>query len=119
MKKLILAASVAFCVIFALSSGYFCAQLAMRHNRTSAAQTKEMNSLRTELDALRESPESFAILREVDGIIGLYDADGKVLLCTIDTPVISLPEHQRGEIMVGLEVKDASHFLRLFENLSQ
>ncbi len=119
MKKLILAASVAFCVIFALSSGYFCARLAMRHNRTSAAQTKEISSLRTRLTELEAQPEGFAILRETDGIIGLFDAEGKVLLCTIDTPVISLPEHQRGEIMVGLEVRDASHFLRLFENLSQ
>lgn len=119
MKRFLLATSVAFCIIAALSSGYFSAQVAMNHNRASAAQTKEVNSLKARLSELEDTPEVFALLREVDGVIGLYDAEGKVLLCTIDTPVISLPERQRGEIMVGLKVKDASHFLSLFENLSE
>lgn len=119
MKKFLWAASVVFCLIAALSSGYFCARVAMDHNRANAAQTKELNALRSRLTELEDQPEGFAILRETEGIIGLFDAQGKVLLCTIDTPVISLPEYERSEIMVGMKVKDASHFLRLFENLSQ
>ena len=107
------------CVSVSALSAYTAAHTADVHNRTSAAQTKELNALRSKLSELEDGSDGFALLRETDGVIGLYDADGKVLLCTIDTPVISLPEEERGQIMVGLEVKDAFHFLQLFENLSQ
>ncbi len=107
------------CIAVSALSAYTAAHTATVHNRTSASQTKELNVLRAKISELEDEPEGFALLRETDGIIGLYDARGEVLLCTIDTPVISLPEEERGQIMVGLKVKDAFHFLRLFENLSE
>ncbi len=119
MKKFLLAFCLITCVAVSALSAYTAAHTATTHNRASAAQTKEMNALRAKLAELEEQPEGFALLRETDGVIGLYDARGEVLLCTIDTPVISLPEEERGQIMVGLKVKDAFHFLRLFENLSE
>ena len=118
MKKFLLVFCLIICAGISALSAYT-AHTVTVHNRTSAAQAKELNALRTKLSELESETEGFAILRETDGVIGLYDTDGKVLLCTIDTPVISLPEEERGQIMVGLEVTDAFHFLRLFENLSQ
>lgn len=119
MKKFLLVFCLVICAGISALSAYTAAHTVTVHNRTSAAQAKELNALRTKLSELESEPEGFAILRETDGVIGLYDASGKVLLCTIDTPVVSLPEEERGQIMIGLEVTDAFHFLRLFENLSQ
>lgn len=119
MKRFLLGLCLTICVAVSALSAYTAAHTATVHNQASAVHTKELNALRTRLSELESEPDGFAILRETDGVIGLYDTSGKVLLCTIDTPVISLPEEERGQIMVGLKVKDAFHFLQLFENLSE
>ncbi len=119
MKKLIFAASVALCILLASASVYFAADNAMRQNHSSSYSEKELRDLRDRISELEDKPECFAVLRETDGIIGLYDSDGKILICTIDTPVISLPERQRSQITVGMEIESSSDFMRLYENLSQ
>ncbi len=119
MKKILWASVLALCLIISVTSASLAATTAQRLNRTIAASSSEISSLETKLKALESSRECFAVLREKDGIIGLYDSNGKILICTIDTPIISLPEKERGEIMVGMEIKDAFHFMELFESLTE
>ncbi len=119
MKKFLLASVIAVSVLTAVSSAYVAADTAMRLNRASASSTKEIRELSARISELEEDTECFAILRETGGVIGLYDKDGEVLLCTIDTPVISLPDNERSRIMVGMEVESPYQFMKLFESLSE
>ena len=119
MKKIAIWILIVLSLTVSLSSAYFAAETTTKSNRAQSATSKELRLLKERLNELEGDSDGFALLRETDGIIGLYDPNGKVLICTIDTPVISLPDDQRSQITVGLKIENPYDFLRLFENLSQ
>ncbi len=67
-------------------------------------------------DAVAPTDESY-VLREHENIIGIFDANGK-LLGTIDLPTVTLPLSERQRLADGIKVGSRTELERLIESYS-
>lgn len=117
MKKFLIGSAAVLCVFLAFFSISFSLDNTMKYNKLAASAGKQFSDLRTRVTRL-EDDDCFVILREYDGIIGIYDKDERVLLGTINVAVKTLPESDRVKLKGGLEVTDSEKFISLFEDFS-
>ncbi|MBE6538811.1 MAG: hypothetical protein E7671_05060 [Ruminococcaceae bacterium] len=118
MKKFIFGtvlACSAFLAVFAIS---FSLDNTLKYNRLSSSASNQLSDIKVRLTRLEDENTCFVVLLEYDGIIGIYDGERKYLLGTINTPVKTLPEADRARLADGIEVKNSSRFISLFEDFS-
>lgn len=117
MKKFLIGTAAVLCVFIAFFSISFSLDNTMKYNRLAASAGKQLSDLRTRVTRL-EDDNCFVILREYDGIIGIYDKNEKILLGTINVAVKTLPVSDKAKLKDGLEVTDSEKLISLFEDFS-
>lgn len=118
MKKIIFYTATVISVFLAFFSISFSLDNTMKYNRLSASSTNQLSDIKTRLTRLEDENACFVVLMESNGVIGIYDSDRRYLLGTINVDVKTLPEADRKRLLSGIEVKDSSKFISLFEDYS-
>ena len=118
MKKFMIVSVFAISVFMSVFALSFSLENTMKYNRLSAGSQNQISSLKVRLTRLENEKECFVILKEYDGIIGIYDKNEKYLLGTINVAVKTLPEADRESLESGITVRDSEKFISLFEDFS-
>lgn len=119
MKKILFVSAFVVCAFLSFFSLSFSLDNTMKYNRLCARESNQISSLKVRVTRLEEEKKCFVILREYEGIIGIYDREERNLLGTINVAVQTLPEHDRKCLKEGISVKDSDKFLSLFEDFSE
>lgn len=118
MKRFIGYAVLALSTLISLFAISFSCDNVMKYNRLSAVSANKISSLQERVEDIESEISCFAVLKEFDGIIGIYDEKEKILLGTINTAVKTLPEADRKKLRKGIRVSNAIELIALFEDYS-
>ena len=101
-------------VLISAISLYFIVTISVRlDNLTKDAENLSLSV--SELAAEKETDEQIFVLREYEGVIGVFDSSG-VLVDIINVQVISLPEADRQMLESGISAFSRGELLSLIED---
>ncbi|MGI6167138.1 MAG: hypothetical protein ACOYIA_03260 [Eubacteriales bacterium] len=104
-------------VLISAISLYFIVSVSVRLDRL-AGEAEKLNLTVSELAAGEETGEQVFVLREYEGVIGVFDSSG-VLVDIINVKVMSLPEADRKMLESGIYAFSRGELLSLIEDYTE